>query len=132
MEIANKLLSTMLRHDASLMDKLCWGPSKNGSFTLAIAYDLTNGFLEKSHDINRDLWRTIWKLKLPPKLKLFLWKCGNRIIPTRAMCPAEGTRSISFAKFVMVRTKTLGIFSLTAKKPRRLGSMLRLPSVSLH
>ncbi|PPS04290.1 hypothetical protein GOBAR_AA16353 [Gossypium barbadense] len=122
----------MLRHDASLMDKLCWGPSKNGSFTLAIAYDLTNGFLEKSHDINRDLWRTIWKLKLPPKLKLFLWKCGNRIIPTRAMCPAEGTRSISFAKFVMVRTKTLGIFSLTAKKPRRLGSMLRLPSISLH
>ncbi|KAA3454961.1 reverse transcriptase [Gossypium australe] len=120
-----------LRHDASLMDKLCWGPSKNGSFTLAIAYDLTNGFLEKSHDINRDLWQTIWKLKLPPKLKLFLWKCGNRIIPTRAMCPAEGTRSISFAN-TLLRPLTPTSISHTFRERNKCAEALALMGAILN
>ena len=33
----------------------------------------------------RETWSWIWMLKLPPKIKLFLWKCANHRLPTKSI-----------------------------------------------
>ena len=47
-----------------------------------------HSFLPKS---NEATWRTlvtwswIWKLKMPPKIQLFIWKCAHHRIPTKSI-----------------------------------------------
>ena len=32
-----------------------------------------------------ETWSWVWKLKLPPKIKLFIWKCTHHRIPTKSI-----------------------------------------------
>ncbi|KAL5758448.1 hypothetical protein ACOSP7_021059 [Xanthoceras sorbifolium] len=68
-EIVKCICSIYAGHYGSGEDKVIWGSSKDEEFSVSTAYD---SIVDRKD--NADLkWRHIWKLKIPPKLKFFLW-----------------------------------------------------------
>ncbi|XP_042973011.1 uncharacterized protein LOC122304814 [Carya illinoinensis] len=71
-------------------DKLIWGPSNKGLFSVKSAYFLekersSRGQGESSRGIEADdQWKHIWSMNLPSKMKLFIWKAGNNLLATKS------------------------------------------------
>lgn len=70
-------------------DKLVWNYDKKGQFSVKSAYILEfdskrakRGEPSRGRGGDR-CWKEIWELKVPGKVKLFMWKAGNEILPTR-------------------------------------------------
>ncbi|KAM0876387.1 hypothetical protein ACQ4PT_036201 [Festuca glaucescens] len=92
-------------------DFLAWQPEKSGIFTVRSAYHLAvSGHVEavagraasSRPDGQRPVWRLIWKLPLPEKMKIFAWKiiagalatnkCMNQHhLDVLSTCPLCGT-----------------------------------------
>ncbi|KAL3812349.1 hypothetical protein ACJIZ3_013617 [Penstemon smallii] len=85
-------------------DKVIWHFDRSGSYTVKSAYRLirelkilaleaqSGGPSERS---TRD-WGWIWKLHVPPKVKLFVWSCCSKALPVRQLLlkrkvPTENT-----------------------------------------
>ncbi|KAG6661744.1 hypothetical protein CIPAW_03G196400 [Carya illinoinensis] len=72
-------------------DKIIWGLSKKGIFTVKSAYyaDLEIKNQKTGETSSRDqserLWGRLWRLTNLGKVKLFLWKALNGILPTRSI-----------------------------------------------
>ncbi|GAA0157671.1 hypothetical protein LIER_14891 [Lithospermum erythrorhizon] len=76
-------------------DKLIWQHSRCGQYLTGSGYKSAkemkkNGELRgracgetSSLDGVLSVWRELWKLKLAPRVKLFMWKCLHNILPTR-------------------------------------------------
>ncbi|GER39283.1 ribonuclease H-like superfamily protein [Striga asiatica] len=86
-------------------DRLRWMWSKNGNFSIASVYaKLVNqkwSLFDKpegstNHTELRSARRRLWKLKVKDKLKHFIWKCINNILPV--MCNLS-TRNIRVDQF---------------------------------
>ncbi|XP_012853795.1 PREDICTED: uncharacterized protein LOC105973319 [Erythranthe guttata] len=71
-------------------DRMVWHYSRNGKFSVQTCYHnirvallRTNG---RVHGIGSGSttkpWNVIWNLKLPPKIRIFLWRACNSILPT--------------------------------------------------
>ncbi|KAL5769017.1 hypothetical protein ACOSP7_015576 [Xanthoceras sorbifolium] len=58
-------------------DKLIWGLTKNGSFSVSSAY-------ASLFDGNAWRWKFIWALKIPLKLQTFLWNLLHKKILTNS------------------------------------------------
>ncbi|XP_042939580.1 uncharacterized protein LOC122274622 [Carya illinoinensis] len=72
-------------------NKVIWGLSEKGIFSIKSAY---YAYLEtknqkigetSSGDQNERLWRRVWRLTNSGKVKQFLWKALNGILPTRSI-----------------------------------------------
>ena len=71
-------------------DRLIWAKNKSGKFTVKSAYALA---LEEQKHIAmvdysngmawRKIWKTIWHLNVPQKIKHFAWKAGHDILATK-------------------------------------------------
>ncbi|KAL5764296.1 hypothetical protein ACOSQ2_016890 [Xanthoceras sorbifolium] len=57
-----------INSDVNVVDSVIWGCDGQGEFSVKSAYN--NLLLD---DVNLWDWRFVWKLKLPPKIHLFLW-----------------------------------------------------------
>lgn len=96
-------------------DKLIWGMSSNGLFSVKSAYYLAvqrkkQMGVEQSN-ISRDFLRSqcIWKMRVPQSVKIFIWKAINEALPTKrnlfhrriteiALCPiCEQSKETSHA-----------------------------------
>ncbi|KAL0283938.1 UNVERIFIED_CONTAM: hypothetical protein Sangu_2475900 [Sesamum angustifolium] len=72
----------------SLPDTRCWHFTQNGLFTVRSAYFLAVKSLNsqssstRSNDPLNARWKTIWNVKLPPKVRLFVWKLASDALPT--------------------------------------------------
>ncbi|CAL1414974.1 unnamed protein product [Linum trigynum] len=72
-------------------DSWIWRLTESGGYSVKSAYrmfretrDSTLGNdLFSSSRPSRDDWKWLWGLELPPKLRLFIWKCGKNAIATR-------------------------------------------------
>ena len=51
-------------------DETCWGLSNDGKFSLKSTYDILRTLMNTSLD---GTWSLIWKLKVAPKIKTFVW-----------------------------------------------------------
>lgn len=70
-------------------DTLIWKVEKSGSYSVKSGYII----LCELHDLDtsrsqaleswRGFWKSIWKLKVPGKIKHFLWKACNNSLPTK-------------------------------------------------
>lgn len=86
-EVAQILIIRLSRGQAQ--DKLIWGPSKNGTFSVSSAYFLQLERLKNEREdclvgaVMDERWRNIWNLEVPCVTKLFLWKAGNNLLPTK-------------------------------------------------
>ncbi|XP_075645329.1 uncharacterized protein LOC142616340 [Castanea sativa] len=76
---------------SNIQDKLIWAENKSGKFTVKSAYALA---LEEKACVTRadcsdelarrKIWKAIWLLKVPQKIKHFAWKAGRGILATKS------------------------------------------------
>lgn len=66
--------------------KLRWKPADNGKFSVKTAYKvILNDYLVK-HPTKNNLniaWNSFWKVRIPPRIQYFMWKCLHNCIPTK-------------------------------------------------
>ncbi|XP_040999571.1 uncharacterized protein LOC121245775 [Juglans microcarpa x Juglans regia] len=71
-------------------DKLTWQFTPNGCFTIKSGYyigkELEREQVGETSGIAKDcqVWRSIWKLKVPPATKMFIWRACSEVLPTIA------------------------------------------------
>uniref|UniRef100_A0A5B7B467 Reverse transcriptase zinc-binding domain-containing protein n=1 Tax=Davidia involucrata TaxID=16924 RepID=A0A5B7B467_DAVIN len=78
-------------------DKLIWNFNSCGIYSVKSGYLLARSFYADAHSRNaaqgesstRGLisshWQNLWKLEVPRKLLLFLWRCSNEILAVGSM-----------------------------------------------
>ncbi|OMP05396.1 hypothetical protein COLO4_08881 [Corchorus olitorius] len=72
------------------MDKRVWPKEKSGIYSVKSGYaskkwDLWQGLLDRassSHQVDRRLWKEIWHIKAPSKVKVFTWRLRRRALAT--------------------------------------------------
>jgi ribonuclease HI len=96
-------------------DYIAWNYEKHGIFTVKSAYRLAQDLQDRNHGEGmsnrqageRDLWKLIWKARVPPKVRVFGWKlvtntlgvqahrCRRKmdITPTCSICGTEAETS---------------------------------------
>ena len=75
-------------------DKLIWVGNKRGEFTVKSVYHIAFNLLESkkggecsSGDPYKSLWKRLWSLNLPAKVKVFAWRaCINGLPTMDAIC----------------------------------------------
>ncbi|XP_027155554.1 uncharacterized protein LOC113755889 [Coffea eugenioides] len=77
-------------------DSLIWKHCKTGQYTVASGFKHLQQKMRKRREesnkregcsyqqTDRKLWKALWKLPIKYKLKIFVWKCINNGIPTKA------------------------------------------------
>ncbi|XP_072064201.1 uncharacterized protein [Arachis hypogaea] len=72
-------------------DNLYWPARDDGIYTIKTGYFAAKGeFQSRDHgnpstsDARRELWKEIWKMKVPSKIKSFLWKAAYDIVPVNS------------------------------------------------
>ncbi|KAM0988472.1 hypothetical protein ACFX2A_012624 [Malus domestica] len=88
------ILSIPLSRNGGL-DRLVWHYNVNGEYSVrsgyGVAVDLMeNGALGRKgrgapsdRQKNNQVWKQIWKLNVPNKIKIFIWRCCNRAVAVR-------------------------------------------------
>ena len=99
-----KLNNIFLPHEAKVIlsipispslpeDSLVWAWTNNRSFTVQSAYGVALQALKEGQQISdkgtnsdnskmTNIWKSIWQLKCPNKIKHFLWRACKSILPT--------------------------------------------------
>ena len=98
---AETILKIPLSHDLP-EDKIIWIGNSRGDFTIKSAYHLAYNLLESNGseecstgDPCKLIWRKLWHLNLPPKIKIFAWRaCINGLPKMEAI----NHRGISHSK----------------------------------
>jgi ribonuclease HI len=85
---AENILGIPLSHTRQA-DKLIWGGTKTGDYAVHSGYHL---LLEESHSNDpgssnavsqAQVWKSIWSLQIPHKVRHFLWRACHDSLPTR-------------------------------------------------
>ena len=70
-------------------DNLVWQENSSNNFIVKLAHQVALRLQDKSQSehlragLDRPIWRKIWKLNAPPKVRNFLWRACSNILPTR-------------------------------------------------
>ena len=87
---AQQILNTSLFQQVS-EDRLVWQPEKNGKYSVRSAYRVCmEEISDNSHLKRSGYWSGIWKLKVPPKVKSFVWRVCRECLPTRVRLNRRG------------------------------------------
>jgi ribonuclease HI len=89
-DIADAILHTPLFEQVT-NDRLIWKAEKNGCYSVRSAYRLcVEELIDVSHLHRPGNWKSIWRLKLPPKVKHLLWRMCRGCLPTRVRLQDKG------------------------------------------
>ncbi|GLT69983.1 hypothetical protein SLA2020_420910 [Shorea laevis] len=72
------------------IDRSTWQHTAQGEFTVKSAYHLQKAIIANYEGENsrsnqsRDLWRHLWKLKIPHAAKVFMWRACSNALATKA------------------------------------------------
>jgi hypothetical protein len=125
-------------------DFLAWDREKFGAYTVKSAYKL---FFEKKNEVansqqpsssNDAIWKAVWKLQVPPKVKVFWWRGLHEFLPARqilwrrhiepvANCEACGAPEESIRHVLLDCTVAKDFWSQT-----RLAAGVKIPSCKNH
>lgn len=74
-------------------DKVIWRFDKKGQYSVKSAYRVCMEVLADKEDLKVDGdWPTIWSMKVPPKVKSFLWRLCRNCIPVRTRLQRKGVQ----------------------------------------
>ena len=86
---ANTILNIPLSYNLP-KDKIIWIGNKRGEFTVKSAYYIALKVVDSvevaeclSGDPRTPLWRKLWHLKIPAKIRIFAWKACMNALPTK-------------------------------------------------
>lgn len=87
---ANQILSILLNNKQG-KDKRIWSHAANGQFSVKIGYHVMMNRMvrEEEYAVPGD-WDKLWALKIPPKVKCFLWRASRDCLPTRTRLQSMG------------------------------------------
>lgn len=99
---------------------IIWAGNKCGTFSVKGAYYVALSLVEKTEigecstgDYRTPLWKKMWQLKLPAKIRIFTWKACMEGLPTRLNLGRKGLnatllvqKGIFFKKFLKCFLKT--------------------------
>ncbi|KAF7809654.1 reverse transcriptase [Senna tora] len=77
------------------VDKLCWAESKNGVYSVRSGYFVARSWIVEAPSLKPSssflvppgLWKALWKVKAPPKMKNLLWRmCSGSLASKEALC----------------------------------------------
>ena len=83
-----EILAIPLQQDTA-RDALIWKETKSGSFSVKSAYQVairmrdTTSVEHLATKKEGTFWRKMWRLNVPPKVRMFLWRVCSNILPTR-------------------------------------------------
>lgn len=100
---------------SGIQDSWLWHFDKRGKYSVKSGYKfhmfLKGNATSSSHNQITQWWQTLWKLKIPSKIKIFIWRIYNGCIPTRANLEKKGLaksiESIDHALFTCKRARNL-------------------------
>lgn len=78
-DILDELTAIILFDEPGSQDQAVWSKEPSGSFSVRTAYDCA---AENSPSPEAAKWNAIWKLKLPSRIKVFLWLSRHERIMT--------------------------------------------------
>lgn len=56
---------------------------QDGSYSVRSAYyGVMEDLIENTHLRKNGDWKTLWKIKVPPKMKLLMWRAARGVLPT--------------------------------------------------
>ena len=64
-------------------DKLIWLQNSNGMLSVKAAYQLITQIPPSPPSQAEVNWKKLWKLRLPERVKMFIWRIGSNSLPTR-------------------------------------------------
>ncbi|XP_073119607.1 uncharacterized protein [Henckelia pumila] len=64
-------------------DRWNWGLDSKGCYTVKSGYKLLSSFQRTDPDSNEINWLLVWRLKIPPKVRNFIWRTLSRCLPTK-------------------------------------------------
>ena len=75
----------------AVSDVLFWLHTKNGEYTVKSGYQTARLILKQEKDLGEcskaadgsHIWKNVWKLKVPNKIRVFAWRACQNILPTR-------------------------------------------------
>jgi hypothetical protein len=68
--------------------------------------DYSQNRSECSHANNSWIWKELWQIKVPPKLRVFWWRVCNEFIPSRANLHRRHIEPLSTCSFCGVEPET--------------------------
>ncbi|KAK6151721.1 hypothetical protein DH2020_014356 [Rehmannia glutinosa] len=77
-------------------DKIMWHYTKNGIYSVKTGYRVAKQAQGLSCDSTSSsgndckIWRWMWRLEIPPEVKIFLWKCLKNILPVKCALARRG------------------------------------------
>ncbi|KAK2652351.1 hypothetical protein Ddye_012207 [Dipteronia dyeriana] len=75
-------------------DRRVWHFEKNGVYSVRSGYWLGCRLMTNQHQSNsyvvREWWRKLWKLEIPSKIKVFIWKTCYDWVPTKLNLRSRG------------------------------------------
>ncbi|KAH6763321.1 hypothetical protein C2S52_020754 [Perilla frutescens var. hirtella] len=94
-EIAHDILLISIC-DSGSQDCIMWNHTKSGTYSVRsgywVAMSLKDASTSKasSSSYNSTDWRWFWKLSIPPRIKIFIWKCMRGVLPTNTNLAKKG------------------------------------------
>uniref|UniRef100_A0A803Q3L9 Reverse transcriptase zinc-binding domain-containing protein n=1 Tax=Cannabis sativa TaxID=3483 RepID=A0A803Q3L9_CANSA len=79
------LILTIPISPSNSVDTWYWSKEVSGDYSVKSAYSLIQDLkVSPSSSNSSGLWRDVWSLKIPPKVKEMLWRTLSNCLPTRA------------------------------------------------
>lgn len=91
-DLAADILNTPL-YDQVPVDNMVWKAERNGIYSVRNAYRLcVEELVDTSHLRRPGYWSGIWRLKVPPKVRNFVWRVCRGVLPTRVRLQDKGVQ----------------------------------------
>lgn len=75
------------------VDACIWSPHPSGNYSVRSAYHMAmNQMTDTSHLRVEGDWTYLWKLNIPPRVKVFLWRASRNCLPTRTKLQCRGVQ----------------------------------------
>ena len=78
-----QLAAVVVNNVTGVHDRLAWGETSNGKFTVKSAYELITRD-DDPRPYMGNFFKTMWRVVAPERVKIFLWLVGNQAIMTNA------------------------------------------------
>ena len=121
---AQLILDTLLQQLVT-EDKMIWKGEKSGKYSVKSVYRIcVTEIADNSRMHVHGWWNLIWKLKVPPKIKNFLWRVCHGCYPKRARLSSRGVSCpLDCVINAITIMKIASIFLSSAIKLFRYGGM---------